>query len=79
LIFILLISETANKADSGIDLWHAVEFSSYGCALASHEISRSARAAAQLITGMRAGSNRVCSTRKTAINRAFLQYVLNFF
>jgi len=24
------------KAVFGIDLWHAVEFSSYGCALASH-------------------------------------------
>jgi len=74
----LLISETAIKADSGIDLWHAVEFSSYGCALASHENSRSARAAAKLITGLRAGSNRVCPRRKTGINRAFLQYVLSF-
>ena len=43
----------------GIDLWHAVEFSSYGCALAFHENSRSARAAAKLITGFREGSNRV--------------------
>ena len=76
----ILISETANKAASGIDLWHAVEFSSYGCALAFHaQKAQFARAAAKPITGMRARSNPVCLERKPAINLAFLQFVLGIY
>ena len=46
------------KSHLGIDLWHAVEFSSYGCALAISDLSDIARAASKLITGIGARSNR---------------------